>query len=170
MGLNPCSATHCVWPQKMTFTSLSVKFFLCKMRITDMWALNRVTEKTRHTQPVRVAVQQFLLITGGLVAKSCLNLATLWTEAYQAPLSVGFSRSGLPFLSPREIPIQGSNPGLLYCSQILYQLSYEGSPFHYHIIPVQESAIIGISPAVGTARPPPSALRIHQAGWLLPSG
>ena len=49
MGLNPCSATHCVWPQKMTFTSLSVKFFLCKMRITDMWALNRVTEKKHGT-------------------------------------------------------------------------------------------------------------------------
>ena len=49
VGLNPCSATHCVRPQKMTFTSLSVKFFLCKMRITDMWALNRVTEKKHGT-------------------------------------------------------------------------------------------------------------------------
>ena len=49
--------------------------------------------------------------------------ATLWTVAYQAPLSIGFSRqeywSGLPFL--KEIfPIQGSNLGLLHCSQILY--------------------------------------------------
>ena len=25
-------------------------------------------------------------------------------------------------------PIQGSNPGLLHCGQILYQLSYQGSP------------------------------------------
>ena len=25
-------------------------------------------------------------------------------------------------------PTQGSNPGLLHCSQILYQLSYKGSP------------------------------------------
>ena len=25
-------------------------------------------------------------------------------------------------------PTQGSNPGLLYCRRILYQLSYEGSP------------------------------------------
>ena len=29
---------------------------------------------------------------GGLVAKSCLTLATPWTVAHQAPLSVGFSR------------------------------------------------------------------------------
>ena len=39
---------------------------------------------------------------GGLVAQSCLTLATPWTVAHQAPLSMGFSRqehwSGL--LSP----------------------------------------------------------------------
>ena len=44
---------------------------------------------------------------GGLVAKSCLTLATLWTVARQAPLSVGLSRqehwSGLPFPSPSRI-------------------------------------------------------------------
>ena len=28
-------------------------------------------------------------------------------------------------------PIQGSNPSLLHCRWILYQLSYEGSPLHY---------------------------------------
>ena len=40
---------------------------------------------------------------GGLVAKLCLTLATPWTVACQAPLSMGFSRqeywSGLPFPS-----------------------------------------------------------------------
>ena len=43
---------------------------------------------------------------GGLVARWCWMLATLWTVACQAPLSVGFSRqeywSGLPFPSPGE--------------------------------------------------------------------
>ena len=38
--------------------------------------------------------------------------ATLWTVAYQAPLSMGFSRqeywSGLPFPSPGDLP----NPGI----------------------------------------------------------
>ena len=41
---------------------------------------------------------------GGLVAKSCLTLATPWTVASQAPLSMGFSWqeywSGFPFPSP----------------------------------------------------------------------
>jgi len=39
---------------------------------------------------------------------------TLWTEAYQAPPSMGFSRqeywSGLPFPSPGDLPDQGIEP------------------------------------------------------------
>ena len=51
--------------------------------------------------------------------------ATPWTVAYQAPLSMGFSRqecwSGLPFPPPGEIcPLQGSNLDLLHWRQILY--------------------------------------------------
>ena len=42
--------------------------------------------------------------------------ATLWTVAHQAPPSMGFSRqeywSGLPFLSPGDLPTQGLNPHL----------------------------------------------------------
>ena len=68
---------------------------------------------------------------GGLVPKLCLTLATPWTVACQAPLPMGFSRqgywSGLPFLSPGDLPDPGIRPGLLHCRQILYQLSYEGS-------------------------------------------
>ena len=45
---------------------------------------------------------------GGLVAKPCPALATPWTVACQAPLSMGFSRqeywSGLPFPSQRDPP------------------------------------------------------------------
>ena len=41
--------------------------------------------------------------------------ATLWTVAYQAPLSMGFSRqeywSGLPFPSPGDLPNPGLEPG-----------------------------------------------------------
>ena len=52
---------------------------------------------------------------GGLVTKSCLTLATPWTVACQAPLSMGFSRqeywSGLPFLSPGDLPDPGIKPG-----------------------------------------------------------
>ena len=41
--------------------------------------------------------------------------ATLWTVAYQAPLSMGFSRqeywSGLPFPFPGDLPDPGIEPG-----------------------------------------------------------
>ena len=41
--------------------------------------------------------------------------ATPWTVAYQAPLSMGFSRqlywSGLPFPSPGDLPYPGIEPG-----------------------------------------------------------
>ena len=51
----------------------------------------------------------------GLVAKLCLTLATPWTVARQAPLSMGFSRqaywSGLPFPSPGDLPNPGIEPG-----------------------------------------------------------
>ena len=46
-----------------------------------------------------------------LVAKSCPALATPWTVAGQAPLSMGFPRqeywSGLPFPSPGDLPDPG---------------------------------------------------------------
>ena len=46
---------------------------------------------------------------------------------------MGFSRqeywSGLLFLSPGDLPDAGIEPGLLHCRKMIYQLSYEGSPF-----------------------------------------
>ena len=61
------------------------------------------------------AVNSFLSGGGGLVAKSCPTLATPWTVARQAPLSMGFSRqeywSGLPFPSPGDLPDPGIEPG-----------------------------------------------------------
>ena len=52
----------------------------------------------------------YVVVIGGLVAKSCLTLATPWTVACQAPLSMGFSRqeywSGLPFPSPVVVVIR----------------------------------------------------------------
>ena len=51
---------------------------------------------------------------GGLVTESCPTLATSWTVAHQAPLSMGFSRqeyrSGLPFPSPGDLPNPGIEP------------------------------------------------------------
>ena len=52
---------------------------------------------------------------GGLVAKSCPTLATPWSVACQAPLSVGFPRqeylSRLLFLSPGDLPDPGIELG-----------------------------------------------------------
>ena len=55
-------------------------------------------------------------------------LPNLCTVARQAPQSTGFSRqkywNGVPCLSPT----QGSNPHLLHCRWIIYQLSHQGTP------------------------------------------
>ena len=69
---------------------------------------------------------------GGLVTKSCLTLATPWTAACQAPLSMGFSRqeycSGLPFPSPGDLPDPGIEPGspALQADSLLTEL--QGKP------------------------------------------
>ena len=61
------------------------------------------------------------------VIQSC---PTLWDP--MAPLSVGFSRqeywSGVLFPSPGDLPNPGIKPCLLHCRQILYRVSYKGSP------------------------------------------
>ena len=51
---------------------------------------------------------------GDLVTKLCLAFVTPWTVTYQAPLSMVFPRqkywSGLPFLSPGDLPDTGIKP------------------------------------------------------------
>ena len=51
---------------------------------------------------------------GDLVTKSCLTLATPWTVARQAPLSMEFSSqeywNGLPFPSPGDLLDPGTEP------------------------------------------------------------
>ena len=49
------------------------------------------------------------------VAQACMTLWTPWTVAYQAPPFMVFPRqeywSGLPFPSPGDLPIPGTEPG-----------------------------------------------------------
>ena len=64
--------------------------------------------------------------------KSCPTLATPWTVACRAPLSMGFPRqeywSGLPFPSPGDLPDPEIEPGSSALqADFFYQLSYEGS-------------------------------------------
>ena len=58
---------------------------------------------------------------GGLVSKSRPTLATPWTLAHQAPLSMGFPGKntgvGCHFLLQEIFPAQGSNPHLQYYRQ-----------------------------------------------------
>ena len=62
------------------------------------------------------------------VAQLCPTLATPWTAAYQASLSMGFSKqkywSGLPFPSPPDLP----NPGILPGSPELQADSFPSEP------------------------------------------
>ena len=61
-----------------------------------------------------------VLASGGLVAKSCLTLATPWVVACQAPLSIGFSRQeywrGLPFPSPEDLSNSRIKSGWVSCT------------------------------------------------------
>ena len=78
---------------------------------------------------------------------SCVQLfATPWAVAYQALLSMRFSRqeywSRLPFFSPAGLPDPGIKPGFLHCRQTLYQLSYKGSPQRLSLILLNVSSSI----------------------------
>ena len=57
---------------------------------------------------------------------------SLRTHGLYSPWNSSSQNTGLGSLSPlqRILPTQGSNPGLLHCRWILYQLSYQGSPIY----------------------------------------
>ena len=72
-------------------------------------------------QPLPISKVKYLNLSfmysvygGDLVSQLCLTLATLWTVAHRAPLSMGFlgqeSWSGLPFPSPENLPDPGIKP------------------------------------------------------------
>ena len=60
---------------------------------------------------------------------------TPWTVAYQAPLSMGFSRqeywNGSPLPSPGDLPNPGIEPASPNCRQTLYHLSHWGCVQRY---------------------------------------
>ena len=72
---------------------------------------------------------------------SCVQLfATVWSAAYQAPLSMGFSRqeywSGLPFLPPGDLPNPGTEPKSLMSSVLagrFFTTSATWKALHYLI-------------------------------------
>ena len=77
------------------------------------------------------------------------NSATPWTVAFQAPLSMGFSRkdtgAGCHFLPQGNLLTKGSNLGLLHCRQILYHLNHQGSLYIGIYV-----FILGLNPIIHT--------------------
>ena len=67
-----------------------------------------------------------------LVSQSYPTLGNPWTTAFQALLSMEFSRQytkvDIHSLLQGIFPTWGSDLGLLHCRQILYHLSHQGSP------------------------------------------
>ena len=63
--------------------------------------------------------------------------ATPWTVAYQAPLSMGFSRkntrAGYHFLLQRIFPTQGSNPSLPHWRRTLIHLTIMYRYYVYYV-------------------------------------
>ena len=90
------------------------------------------TLRLLHSMPGTPTCQTALSSALCSVAQSCLTLATLWTVAHQASLSMGFSRpeywSGLPFPPPGDLPIQGSNLHLLHWQADSLPLSHQETP------------------------------------------
>ena len=62
------------------------------------------------------------------VTQLCQTLCNLMDYTVHGILQVRILRGGSLSLLQGIFPIQGSNPGLPHCRQILYQLSYKGSP------------------------------------------
>ena len=74
---------------------------------------------------------------GGLLTKLCLTLETPWTVAFQAPLSMGFSRqeywSGLPFPSPGNLPYPEVEPGSPAMQADSLPIKLQGKPIFINI-------------------------------------
>ena len=126
--LHPINCPELVIPERVNQAALPRFFFLV------IW--NWIQRET-------FGLAGYLNGGGDLVAKSHPTLAMPLTIVCQAPLSMGFSRqeywNGLPFPSPGDLPKPGIKHCiiLLHCRQIIYQLSYQGSPYlnRAHVYP-----------------------------------
>ena len=112
--------------QKTTITVTTTKKNQILAQYRKEHLIIRVVKKTGPT-----FYKQYIFITSSLlkvkVAQSCL---TLCDPMDCRPWNSPGQNTGVGSLSlPQGIfPTQGSNPGLLYCRQILYLLNHKGSP------------------------------------------
>ena len=73
---------------------------------------------------------EFIFIYGISEMKVFQLCLTLWPHGLHSPWNSLGQNTGVGSLSLLQgiFPTQGSNPGLLHCRRILYQLSHKGSP------------------------------------------
>ena len=131
---------HSIFPNTRVFSNELALY----IRWPKYWRFNfRINPSNEHSRLISFRIDWFNLLAiqgngggdgggDGLVAKSCPTLVTPWTVACQALCPWDFPGKhtgvGCHFLLQGIFPSQESNPGLLHCRQILYRLSYEGSP------------------------------------------
>ena len=102
------------------------------IRASLIWGIRPGQPLVFHAGKVKYHNQGFQWLVAVVVVvkvtQSCLTLATPWTVARQAPLSMEFSRQdtgvGRYGLIQGIFPIQGSNPGLSHGRRILDHLSH----------------------------------------------
>ena len=76
-----------------------------------------------------------MVVWGKKVKVKVVHLCPTPCNSYSPWNSLG-QNTGVGSLSLLQgiLPIQGSNPGLLHCRRVLYQLSYQGSPLTIFIM------------------------------------
>ena len=131
-----------VWEITLSDLKLHYKAVVIKTVCTGVKQTHRSVEQNREprNKPVYIwsvnlqpSSQEYPI--GGLVTKSCPTLATLWTVACQALLSMRQNSSpgkntrvGCHFLFQGIFPTSGSHPGLPYCGQILHYWAIREAP------------------------------------------
>ena len=98
------------------------------------WEIRKPSDWSVHN-PSRKAIASFprwgfMSFVSGLKSESCSVVSnSLWPHGLYSPWNSSGQNTGVGSLSLLQgiFPAQRSNPGLLHCGQILYQLSHKGS-------------------------------------------
>ena len=103
-------------------TLLQDSAFLCRLILKEKWYLHLKWNKLRGNM---------ILNLKGKWIESCSVVSdSLWPHGLYSPWNSLGQNTGVSILSLFQgiFPTQRSNPGLLHCRWILYQLSHKGSP------------------------------------------
>ena len=121
---NPSGSSVTIWPSNSTPSSIPKR--------TESMCLHKNLYMSVYSRLFIIAKSGNSLNVHQLINKVWYIFATPWTVACRVLLSMGFPGKntgvGCHFLLQGIFRTQGSNPGLLHCRQILYCLSYQGSP------------------------------------------